>query len=63
VQKNGCFTSQPEETAIVAAIKGLNVCGCGVYIEQGIVTKESAEEWMLYLTVRRDSNNGSNRRT
>jgi hypothetical protein len=27
------------------------------------VTKESAEEWMLYLTARRDSNSGSNRRT
>ena len=24
------------------------------------VTKESAEEWMLYLTARRDSNSGSN---
>jgi hypothetical protein len=24
------------------------------------VTKENAEEWMLYLTARRDSNSGSN---
>ncbi len=24
------------------------------------MTKESADEWMLYLTARRDSNNGSN---
>jgi hypothetical protein len=24
------------------------------------MTKESAEEWMLYLTARRDSNSGSN---
>jgi hypothetical protein len=24
------------------------------------VTKESADEWMLYLTTRRDSNSGSN---